>query len=118
LKLKRSSVPIVGLTSALPLRNKSSFNPRAILMSPSAVLHAERQGRQNGAEVVVTATGPHGRCSLPHAPSAAKRPKCLLSLLVAGQSIVAIVTKKSDRVDNAGLTWTYTGRGYLARVFF
>jgi len=104
-------VPIVGLTSASPLRNKSSFNPRAILMSPSAVLHAVRQGRQSGTEVVVTATGSHAKCFLPYAPSAAKTPKCLLSLPMAGRSIVAIATVKSDRVDNAGLTRDIHGPG-------
>ena len=104
-------MPIAGPTSASLLRNKSSINPRAILMSPSAVLRADRQGRRSGAAVVVTATGNHARCSLQHAPSAEKTPKCLLSLPVAGQSIVAIATKKSDRVDNGGLTMDIHGLG-------
>jgi len=47
-----------------------------------------------GPEVVVTATGSHARCFPPYAPSAAKRPKCLLSPPMAGQSIVAIATVK------------------------
>jgi hypothetical protein len=111
-------VPIVGLTSASPLGNKSSFNPRAILMSPSAVPHADRQGRQSGMEVVVAATGSLAKCFLPYAPSAAKTPKCLLSLPMAGQSIVAIVTVKSDRVDNAGLTMDIHGPGILGPCMF
>jgi hypothetical protein len=77
-------------------------------MSPSAVPHADRQRRQNGMEVVATATGHHDRCFLRHAPSAAKTPKCLLRLPVAGRSIAAIATEKSDRVDNAGvITYIY-----------
>jgi len=103
-------VPIVGPTSASPLRNKSYFKPGAILMSPSAVPHAARQGRQSGMEVVVTATG-HAKCFLPYAPSAAKTPKCLLSLSLAGRSIVAIATVNSDRLDNAGLTMNIHGPG-------
>ena len=101
-------MPIVGPTSASPLRNKSYFKPGAILMSPSAVPHAARQGRQSGMEVVVTATG-HAKCFLPYAPSAAKTPKYLLNLPLAGRSIVAIVTVESDRVDNAGLTMDIRG---------
>ena len=93
-------MPIVGLTSASPLGNKSSINPRAILMNPSAVLHVDRQGRQSGTGMgmgmVVTVMGSHARCFLPHALSAAKTPKCLLRLPMAGQSIVAIATAKSE----------------------
>jgi len=111
-------VPIVGLTSASPLGNKSSFNPRAILMSPSAVPHADRQGRQGGMEVVVAATDSHGKCFLPYAPSAAKTPKCLLSLSMTGRSIVAIATVKSDRVDNAGLTMDIHGLGIPGPCMF
>jgi len=62
---------------------------------------------------VVTATGSHAKCFLPYAPSAAKTPKCLLSLPMAGRSIVAIATAKSDRVDNAGLTRDIHGPGIL-----
>jgi hypothetical protein len=104
-------VPIVGLTSASLLRSKSSFNPRAIPTSPSAVPHADRRGRQSGMEVVGIATGPQGKCFLPYAPSAAKTPKCLLSLPTAGRSIAAIATIKSDRLDNAGLTTGHAGTG-------
>ena len=111
-------MPIAGPTSASLLRNKSSFNPRAIPMSPSAVLHAERQRRHSGTEVVVTATGCHARCFLPHAPSAAKTPKCLLSLPPAGRSIVAIATVKSDRVDNTRLTMAIHGPGIPGPCMF
>jgi ribosomal protein S21 len=62
-------------------------------------------------EVVVTATGSPGKCSLLYAPSAAKRRKYLLSLPTAGRSIVAIATEKSDRADNAGLTTEHTRAG-------
>jgi hypothetical protein len=117
-RTKRSSVPIVGPTSASPLRNKSSFKPRAILMSPSAVPHADRQGRQSGMEMVVTATGSHAKCFLPYAPSAAKTPKCLLSLSMTGQSIVAIATVKSGWVDNAGLTMDIHGPGIRGPCMF
>jgi hypothetical protein len=86
-------------------------------MSPSAVPHADRQGRQSGTEVVATATGPHARRFPPHAPNAGTTPKCLLSLPTAGRSIAAIATKKSDQLDNTGLTWTYAGRGYPVRVY-
>ena len=85
-------------------------------MSPSAVHHADRHGRQSGTEVVVTVTGPHARCFPPHAPSAGTTPKCLLNLPAAGRSIAAIATKKSDQLDNTGFTWIYAGRGYPVRV--
>jgi hypothetical protein len=80
-------------------------------MSPSAAPHADSQGRQSGMEVVVTATGSPGKCSLLYAPSAAKRRKYLLSLPTAGRSIAAIATEKSDRADNAGLTAEHTRAG-------
>jgi hypothetical protein len=108
----------VGLTSASLLRNKSSISPRAILMSPSDVPHADRQGRQSGTEVVATATGSHVRRLLPHAPSAGTTPRCLLSLLVAGRSIAAIATVKSDRVDNAGLNMDIHGPGIPGPCIF
>ena len=104
MQTKRYSVLTVAPSSPLPLRTKSSSNPRAIPMSPSAVPRVDRQGRQSGTRVVVAATGSHARCFLPHAPSAAKTPKCLSSLPLAGRSIAAIVTEKSDRADNGGLT--------------
>ena len=108
----------MGLASASPLGNKSSFNPRAILMSPSAVPHADRQGRQSGMEMVVTATGSRAKCLLPYAPSAAKTPKYLLSLPTAGRSIVASATVKSDRADNAGLTMDIHGPGIPGPCMF
>jgi hypothetical protein len=37
---------------------------------------------------------------------------------MAGQSIVAIVTVKSDRVDNAGLTMDIHGLGILGSCMF
>jgi hypothetical protein len=117
LKPKRYNVLTVAPNLPLPLRTRSSFNPRAILMSPSAVPHAGRQGRQSRVEVVGTAMGPRARCSLPNAHSAAKRPKCLLRLPLAGQSIVEIATTKSDRADNAGLTTGHRRAGDTRPVY-
>ena len=97
-------MPIVGPISASPLKNKSSSNPRAILMSPSAALHADRQERQSGTQVVVTDTVSRARCTPPYAPTVVERPKYLSHLPTAGRSIVAIATEKSDRADNGGLT--------------
>jgi len=65
-------------------------------MSPSAVPHAAKQGRQSEAEIVATATGSDAKCSLQHAPSAARILKYLLSLGMVDRSIVAIATVKSD----------------------
>jgi hypothetical protein len=45
------------------------------------------------------------------APTVAKRRKYLLPLPTAGQSIVAIATEKSDRVDNSGLIPGHTWAG-------
>ena len=103
MRTSQSSVPIVGLPSLSALRNKSFSNLRAILMSPSAVPHVAKQGRQSDTEIVTTATGPHAKCFLQYAPSVAKIPKYPLNLVLVDQCIVAIATAKSDRVDSAVL---------------
>jgi len=60
LRTSLSSVPIVGVPSLSALRNKSFSNLRAILMSPSVVPHAARQGSQSVTETA--AMGPDARC--------------------------------------------------------
>ena len=80
-------------------------------MSPSAVPHVARRGRQSDTEIVATATGAHAKCFLQYAPSVAKRPKYHLNLAVISRCIVAIATVKSDRVDNACLTIGHTWAG-------
>ena len=86
-------------------------------MSPSVVPRADRQGRQRGTEVVATDTVSRARCFPPYAPSAAKTPKCLLSLPAAGRFIAAIATENSDRADNHGLTTGRTWAGDTRPVY-
>ena len=76
------------------LRNKSSFNLRAILMSPSAVQHAVKQGKQNVTATV--ATDPGDKCSPQYALSVAKIPKYHLSLVKVDQCIVVSATVSKD----------------------
>ena len=97
MRISQSSVPIAELLSLSALTSKSFSNPGAILMIPSAVPRAARQGSQSATETV--ATEPHVRCFLQHAPSAARIPKYPLNLVVIGRCIVAIATEKSDQVD-------------------
>ncbi len=87
----------MGLASLSALRNRSFSNPEAILMSPSAVPRAAKQGSQSVTEIVVT--GPDARCFPQHARSVARILKYTLNLVVIGRCIVAIVTEKSDQVD-------------------
>lgn len=89
-------------------------------MSLSAVPRAAKQGNQSATEVVAlaAATAPRAKCFPPYAPSVVKKPKCRLNLAVVDRYIVAIVTVKSDRIDNAGLTLrTYLGWESGLRIF-
>ena len=54
--------------------------------------------------IVAIAQGLDAKCSPQYAPSVAKTRKYHLSLAKVDQCIVAIATKRSDSVDNAGLT--------------
>lgn len=92
----------MGLPSLSALRNKSFSNPEAILMSPSAVPRAARQGSQSVTEAA--ATGPADRCFPQNVPSAARTPKYPLNLAGISRFTVAIATVQSDRIDNAALT--------------
>ena len=80
-------------------------------MSQSAAPHAARQESQSVTETAAAATGPDARCFPRYVPSAAKTPKYPLNLAVISQFTVAIVTVKSDRVDNAGLILGHTRAG-------
>ena len=71
-------------------------------MNPGAVPPAARQGRRSAMEAADME--PDARCNPRPAPSAARIPRYLLNPTVIGQSTVAIVTVKSDRVDNIRLT--------------
>ncbi len=94
-------MPIVELPSLSALTTKSFSNPKAILMSPSAVPRVARQGSQS--VTAAAATGPDARCFPRHAPSAARAPKYPLNLVVISRFTVAIAIVKSDQVDNAVL---------------
>ena len=83
------------------LRNKNFSSPRAMLMSPSAVPNAARQGNQNVTEAVTTA--PDVRCSPRYAPSVARTPKYPSNHAVTGLFTVAIAIVKSDLVSNTGV---------------
>ena len=94
-------------------------------MSPSAALRAARQGSQSVTEIAameIAAMPPDARCFPQHARSVARVPKYPLNLAVISRYIVAIATVKSDRVDNAVLTFEHTQAGdarpvYVARIW-
>jgi hypothetical protein len=66
----------VGLPSLSALGNKSSLLPEAILTSPNVVPHAARKGKHGNRaiaiEIIATAIGLNGKCSLRYAPSVEK----------------------------------------------
>jgi hypothetical protein len=96
LRINLYNVPIAEPNSLSVLRNKSSSNPRAILMNPSAALHAVKQGRQNVMGMTVMAIGPDVRCSPRYVLSVVKIPRYLSSPARAGLYIVTSATTKSE----------------------
>ena len=74
-------------------------------MSLNAVPHAAKQGSQSVTEMVVTATGPDARCSRPYAPTVVRIPKYRSSPAKVDRYIAVSATAKTERADNANLTF-------------
>jgi hypothetical protein len=90
-KTNLSNALIAELPSPSPLRNKNSFHPRALLMSPSVASRAGNQGSHNE----ILAEG-RGKCIRQPVPSVAKKRKCHLSHAKADRFIVVTVSVKSE----------------------
>ena len=88
----------MGLLSLSALRNKSFSNLGAIIVIPSAALHAARQGNYMG--LATMAAVPTAKCFGQYAPIVVKIPKYPLNLVPVDGCIVAIATVKSERIDN------------------
>jgi hypothetical protein len=72
-KRNRYSVPIAEKRSPSPQKSRSSSHPRAILMSPSVVLIADRPEELNVLAVVAARDVALARCSQRFARNVAKR---------------------------------------------
>ena len=91
-------MPIAVPPSSLASRSRSSSIPRAIPMSPSAVLPADRQGNQS---VSVDRVMAHdARCSRQPAPNAARLLRYPSNRAETNPSIAAIASVKLEAVSN------------------
>ena len=116
LRTNRSGVPIVGQPSHSALRNKSSSNLRAILMSLSVVPHAEKPGKHSATNRTARVTGLDVKCFLLSALSVVRKPKCHSSLAKVDRYIAAIATVRSDKANNTSFILR-TNLGWSIRQF-
>jgi hypothetical protein len=87
-------------------------------MSPSAALHAVRQGKLSAMEIAAEVTGHHARCSLQPALSVAKTLNYPLNHAGTIQCTAATATERLDQADKRGSISSYVLFGQPTRMCF